>query len=323
MKRIKLITMVCTFALTSCGGDNSSDPIAVVPAPTPTPAPTPSPTPTPTPTPAPTPAPTYDTAFDFSRDFSFFTQQSSVSSTSLTGAAPSFNASLNQPTTSAVSYRRADGQFASNLDLFADTFIETNTALERRYVIPATANRRASSFSFRVPSADYRYSAFGVYSLPLGRVLGTAQVVDTAEYRYQLIGVPTVVSDLPKTGSTTYPIRYSCSLLSGSTATSSAEILASMTINHATGAVTATLPNSAQSCFNNGPTFWPATLTFTGTIDNTTNQITGTISSVDSGFTGNFVGRLFGPAGVEAGLVFIVNRGGFALVAGQVLGRRG
>jgi acetyl esterase/lipase len=50
--RRSLLCVVAAFSLSSCGGDETTTPVAVAPAPTPAPTPTPSPTPTPTPTPS-------------------------------------------------------------------------------------------------------------------------------------------------------------------------------------------------------------------------------------------------------------------------------
>ena len=63
-----------------------------------------------------------------------------------------------------------------------------------------------------------------------------------------------------------------------------------------------------QASYLTGTTPERATLILSGTIE-ARNQITGTITSPDSGYSGRFVGRLFGPQGAELGVMIELTRG--------------
>lgn len=91
-------------------------------------------------------------------------------------------------------------------------------------------------------------------------------------------------------------------------------------INRATGMIEATITASDDRLVDGKPaaSLQRVTLNFTGQLDARTGRLNGSVNSPE-GFSGRFVGRLYGPAGREFGFAFTATRGTEHLV-GTVIG---
>lgn len=312
-----MVLPLLVLSVTACGGGSGgSGSTSVVPAPTPTPTPTPAPTPTPTPTPTPAPAPTpaptpaaYETAFDFTRDRVFTGTQYVVRSKSPIGITGVKYGGANTDTitytaaTQAFRYE-ALGQGATPATTPARPGDLQPTMLTRsdgmlRYTTQTGIGSGETITIYR-PSAQ---STYVVYYKDTMTQTGTQ--ADTLV----VFGSPTVPAELPALSARTYQLTVA-QLGDGPPGQT---LVIDPSGNSVTGTVTVMLADSTT----------PISLMFTGTFDVARNQFQGSVKSIDGAYTGLFYGRLYGPGGMETGVVFNFEDKSFRQNAGVITGRVG
>lgn len=306
------------LVLVSCGGGGSGSGAGSVVAP---PAPTPSPSPTPT--------FTYG-SFDLAVDRVYAGQVASVSTTQryVSDVAPFYaiesqDAAL-QTNRGALELayaanRTAVIRFGGETVSFASADVTTNVADGVVWRRPRDTTRRGDSLSLGrlAPRYQYLYSAVQEISEDVRQPNTAAAFRDT--FRYFLIGERTREGDAPTSGTSTYPILLSTTAVGRNRGGGFAVSNGTLTIDHGTGAVRATLAAEQSSVITGTPPV-RATLVLAGTL--TSSGIAGAISSPDSGYTGSFNGDLFGPRAVETGLVLTLARADGDRAAGVIYGRR-
>ena len=308
-----------------CGGGGSSGVGGGEPIGTPAPPSTPSPTPTPPPTsqPTPAPSPTYETVFDFARDQSFVTQVAEVRVTERYKAdAPRFyvfesaQANLHSDVRAATIDYRAGPQsltvaFGTETATFASQTLTDRTNDVLRYA----RNEPDLTTSFRLvrPAAGFRYLGIGTHAIFSSGFPDNGPKATFDVERLVLTGNPTLLSDLPTSGAATYSgplITTTVSFDGGSGLNASGKLSFDFASSQVNGTFVA-----SQGGWATGTTPVRATLVFAGSALN--GYIRGKIASPDSGYSGEFVGRMFGPGGAEMGLLFTIVRDGKGS-AGQV-----
>jgi hypothetical protein len=199
MKR-SISTIFLTVLLSSCGGsDNSSGPIAVVPAPAPSPAPSPTPSPTPTPTPSPTPAPTASAFADLRGNVQLDTacgafQSIGTNPPQVTGISGFGDGKQFNYNPEALSIRSlGDGGYsATEVPNFVSADIVQTTADLTSWTKPS-----GSSLTLLRPAGAETYTRLIDYILPGDGKRDRIRVLC-------LTGIPTLSSALPTTGSVTF-----------------------------------------------------------------------------------------------------------------------
>jgi hypothetical protein len=142
---------------------------------------------------------------------------------------------------------------------------------------------------------------------------------------YGVYGYPTVVSDMPTTGTATYTMRIAGrSVIAPAAGASSVDKLggtATLSINYATGLVTLTL--NLQRVTSGGNVTY-GTFTGTGAIPVGSNQFTGSFGP-GSTAGGTFQGLAYGPQAGEIGISFAISgavAAGDSRAVGVVVGKK-
>jgi len=136
--------------------------------------------------------------------------------------------------------------------------------------------------------------------------------LDKLNTTYFLVGYPTAVSDMPKTGSASYTTTVTGNLVNIAIGAPESEVggTATFTANFGTGAVNTDLSLNVVATQTSLGTFLG-----TGTIS--ANEFTGTFTSPNNYFeNGFFAGGFYGPAAKEMGYTFAIQRGAWDPYAG-------
>jgi len=143
---------------------------------------------------------------------------------------------------------------------------------------------------------------------------------NTGVGRIALGGVPTVASDMPKTGTAIYNVGAGGSANSGGTVyTLSGNSGAGFSVNFATGAITTNLNLAGVPANGGGSVTQFGTFNGTGTIAANSPGFTGTLTGTSA--NGLFSGAFFGPQALEMGYAWYLNGDSFS-GAGVVTGVR-
>jgi hypothetical protein len=254
--------------------------------------------------------------FDFARDQLFETQVAEVRVTERykSDVPPYYYfeaaiATLNQNFAAAkIDYRGASQlltvTFGTETTEFPKTSIEFQTADGLQY--HRLNDGEGRGFRIVRPGPSFQYSSFSRQTHSGSGFPDAGSKVGFDIERYFLLGAPTLVSDLPSTGTAS----YSAGLLTSTVTYDGGSGLGAngtLSFNFATHQVSGTFA-ATQGAWRTGTTPVSATLVFSGTEQNGT--LKGQITSPNSGYVGEFVGRLFGPQGTELGLVFTIVRDG-------------
>jgi hypothetical protein len=296
------------LSLAACGGGSVSS----------TPAPTPTPTPTPTP-----PPPTNLKLTELSGDRTFNT--AGVKYDVGTAGASNF-ASLPYPNGVQVAYSAANDSYTLSIPgATATTFLPSEVTQPQpapnvvQYLKRNSSGAVTDVLTLIIPTSGgvpLNYTLVGTW--------GTNVASGTPTYRIGIGGIPTLASDVPKTGSANYSVGVGGSannngtnynLQPNSTATFSA--------NFAAGTVATTLNLSGVTGSGATPVSF-GSFTGTGTIASTTPGFTGTFSGTafnSSATSGFFSGAFFGPQGIEMGYAYALSAGTFNAV-GAVTGAK-
>ena len=319
-----LVTVGSAALLTSCGGggggESQSPPVQVTPTP-------PVLTPSPTPTPTPTPSPTYLTVFDFSRDLSFETPVAEVRVTERYDASsPRYYVFDSATGTLLHDLRAATIDYRAATQSLTIAVGSESTSLPREALAERTADILrygqtvsdiTTAFQLVRPAPTFQYvsgnrmTRFGSERIDNGPL--TRYDIE----RYFLLGTPTLASDVPSSGTASYSSYLTTSTVTfdGGTGLGATGTLS---YDFATRQLSGTFAAS-QTGWRSENTPVQATLVFSGTEQN--GLIRGRISSPDSAYSGEFVGRLLGPAGTELGLVLTITANGKS-AAGQVTAKK-
>lgn len=259
--------------LTACGGGTAS----VATAPETTVTPVPSPTPTPTPTPTTTPAATYAPAFDFTRDRSF-TELVTASTTQTIPARLTYDSA----STGTIAYTAA----TQALSAFGTSIVPNTMGA----TLIRTDSRLAYTYSFGTSPASLTVNRASADATYVGYVRDDKSVKPLPYSTFALIGAPTLATDVPRAGPTTYRLTVA----EIGTAPTGQTLVIDQSGRRITGTVLLTLAGSSAAI----------SAVFQGTVDSDTGRFDGTVTTADGTYTGAFHGRLYGPTGVEIGLIF-------------------
>lgn len=260
--RYALLPMTCLVFLAACTDDSS------------TPTPAPSATPTPTPTPA---ASAYQPVADFARDRSF----SGLIIADTTQTLPA-SVVYRNPDATTLTYTAATQTFVGFDHIITPgtnnaALVQTDDTLAYSYQIGTSA----SSLTI------YRKLGGATY---VGYVRNYETVPTVPRSDFALIGAPTLASDLPLTGTTTYQVT-TAELGAAAAAQTLVFDAVARTIS---GTVAITLTGTSA----------PITVAFQGTLDPQSGRVEGTVKTADGAYAGALHGRLYGPAATEIGLIF-------------------
>ncbi|WP_267389698.1 hypothetical protein [Sphingomonas sp. GC_Shp_3] len=262
--RYAVLPMTSLLLLAACSDDSTN--------PTPTPISTATPSPTPTPTPAPS---SYQSVADFTRDRAF----SGLVSATTTQTIPATLA-YHDPDSSTLTYSAATQTFTGFGQTITPgtnkaTLVQTDATLVYQYLI-ATSPCTLTIYR-KVGGATY-----------VGYVTNFEGVKTLSFTDYALIGAPTLTSDLPSTGTTTYQIT------AGEIGTSASG--QTLVIDAAARRLSGTVTLTGAST--------PINVMFQGMLDSQSGRIDGTVTTADGTYTGAVHGRVYGPAATEIGLIF-------------------
>lgn len=326
MRRNHLYIMSAALCLVACGGGGGSEgSVQVVPAP----VPSPTPAPMPTATPIPPPTFTYG-SFDILQNRVFAGQVATVTTVEryTSDTAPFYSVESQQASLQTsrsaleLSYDASKLlviRFAGETAVFNPAEVSFTNADGVKWQRTRTVTARGDAATFaRFPNMEYVYIAEQQVDEDAREPNAAAAFRDTM--RYFLIGERTQDGDIPLSGTTSYAVDLNTTRVGrnrgGGFSIFGAVALA---IDHANGSVTARL-SAQQGSYITGTTPETATLVFSGTIS--PNGISGVITSPDSSYTGVFTGNLFGPRGIEVGVVFTLTRPDGVRAAGRLFGRR-
>ena len=309
--------------LAGCGGGSGSgtgdNGTAVVPG-----APS-SPLPTPTPSPTQSPALTYANAFDFSRDRSFQALGASLRVIRPFNTNASEIESVLQPNDSTISasYTAGTGSILVRYEGVQSTVSgapATRSDSEIAWTQGPTATSRSEVVAFVPPLPRYQSIIWGRFAtqttLPM-----SAGVEDVN--RLLLAGSSTVPADIPTIGGAGFaPILRATAQTTNGPRLFSETGNVTMRVEYATRIFTASIPYLETG---SDPSRAPETggLTFSGTLNPITNEVSGSVYSYDTSWSGAFTGRLYGPGGDELGVIFAMRRAGDgARAVGELAGKR-
>jgi hypothetical protein len=268
----------------------------------------------------PPPVPTYASAFDFSADRQFAGPYAEVTLTERTDATTPdlylFESSrmliAEGSQSGSLSYRAAQRSLTitagGTTTVFArEAIAQSPAGLVLNYA--QSTDGLLSTFTLGRLKPEYQY-------LTANRMTVANSATSDTE-RFFLFGSETLGSDLPSSGSSTYTAAAQTSA-PAYLAPGGLDLKGNLSLDNASKVIGGTLVASQTSTVAGTPPV-QANLTFTGTV--TSGVARGTITSSDGAFTGNFVGRLYGPQGAELGLVFTITRGEWS-IAGIVTARK-
>jgi hypothetical protein len=141
----------------------------------------------------------------------------------------------------------------------------------------------------------------------------------TPTYRIGIGGIPTLVSDVPKTGSANYTVGIGGNANNaGTNYTLSPNSTATFAANFGAGTVATTINLSGVAGSSTTPVSFGA-FSGTGAISSTTPGFSGTFSGTafnSSAISGVFSGAFFGPQAIEMGYAYALSAGTFNAVGG-------
>jgi len=273
-------------------------------------------------TPAPTPAPaTYTKIVDMSGDRTFQT-----GGVQYNPAGNAFNNPTNQTYGNGVRVAYTAASDSYTLTAPDNTTVTFNPS--EVVQPPVNANtiqwqkRNAASavtdvFTLVVPTSGgvaLSYTLIGTW----GTNLATAQ----STYRIAVGGVPTIASDMPKTGTVNYTIGVGGSAVivgGGNPYTLAGNSTGTFSANFGTGAITTALTLAGTQLPSGSVVTNFGTFNGTGTIASTPPGFTGTFSGTaanGSAATGGFSGAFFGPQALEVAYAYTLSAGTFSAVGG-------
>ncbi|MDE2597905.1 MAG: hypothetical protein KGL44_13605 [Sphingomonadales bacterium] len=292
--RVSLLTLGVMLA--GCGGGGGSGGVASTPTPTPPPV-------------------TYTKIVDMSGNRTF---QTAGVSFSPTGVGVTNGSARNFGDGTVVKY-----------DAASDTYTLTAPTGETASFSPLTAQPTtvANAQQWNVPTGTGRETlTLFVPSSSTGVVLsytifGTWQTINntggSSTARLAVGGVPTVASDMPRTGTASYAAAiYGTAINNGIPYNLNASSKATFSTDFAAGTV-ATALDLAGKTSATAPVFTIGTYNGTGTIISGGPGFSGSLTG--SNASGQFTGAFFGPSALEMGYTFFMN-GSTLGVAGSVSG---
>jgi hypothetical protein len=267
----------------------------------------------------------YDTAFDLGRDRNISLYGSELTAIGTDGGAGSTGFSYSSigaalidtfrsPTFGYNATSQQSSLTLSNLapQTFGSTQISLRDVDRLVYITPT------GFFTFAQPGpgigtfpAALRYTVLVTQSDQSRNAAGN---LDIRERRF-VGGTTTVAADVPRTGSATYRILLTSYAQAPGGSNGFVAQGSELTVDHATGAIRGTV--TANSIVANAPAVTIA-VSFTGQVSTSSGRLNGSLSTADGG-TGQFVGELFGPQGVELGAAFALSRGD-QRIAGTIVG---
>jgi hypothetical protein len=291
--------LVMAMALAGCGGGSGSGVVS-----------------TPAPTPTPTPA-SYTKISDMSGDRTFQTAGVQYITSQPNALSNGTSQALGSGVT--VAYTASSDSYKLTAP---DGTTTTFTPLDVAAPSPTAPNTQrwtkagtGESFFLTVPTVNgvaLSYTIVGSWQRPTA-------IPGQTDVRLAVGGVPTLASDMPRTGSATYSAAIGGSAAqSGAVYSLSGPSTASFTANFANNSVATSLmlAGTASVPFGAGTTSF-GTFNGTGTISSSGPGFTGTLSG--NGTTGIFSGAFFGPKALEMGYDWFLS-GGTLSAAGTVTG---
>lgn len=299
-----------TLSLCACGGGGGTA-VSYIPTPTPTPMPTPTPTPTPA---------TYQ-AFDQTTVLSTFADGLSGDLSIAKGADGNYvitkfdyrSFEVGPGTNSYAFTQPSPGVFAMDIYGFGgSTFHPVDGG-------PLFTQQGTTDEILQVSKQgvgiDLTYTRFGNYTWLSG---------SSGYISFLALGVPTVVSDLPTSGTATYNGFVDGLWSDGTTTRRLYGSTATLSADFATGKVQTTLNLTGRDDpfgdFLNSATVALGTFSGTGTLASGTYYFSGPLSG-SGGWTGAFNGGFNGPRASEYGYTFDLHNGSGAAAAGVAIGK--
>lgn len=293
-----------SVSLAACGGDSVSS--------TPPPAPTPTP-----------PPPTYLKLTDLSGDRTFKTAGVKYDP----GAAGFSNvSSLAYPDGVQVAYTAASDSYTLSITgATTTTFVPSEIAQPQsapnvvQYLKRNSSGAVTDVLTLIIPTSNgvsLNYTLVGTW--------GTNLATSTPTYRIGVGGIPTLASDVPKTGSATYTVGAGGSANNNGTNYSlQGNSTATFAANFGSGTVATTLNLAGVTGSGATPVSF-GSFNGTGTISSTGPGFGGTFNGTafnSSATSGVFSGVFFGPQAIEAGYAYALKAGTFSAV-GAVTGAK-
>jgi len=321
-RHIFMSAAAATVMLSSCsGGDDKASP---------------TPTPTATPTPTPTASPTY-AALPLAAAAEFITINATTSFTGdpatssvVLGAAPTEQrtdrvrlATSNVVATGTFVFREntEESRFASA------TPITPSATGNTEFVFRSDDTTTAGKFSQMeflnnvIPTTGTNEALFSTLTqLSYGNWYRGDSTAGAKRLTYAVFGYPTVLTDMPTTGTQTYTSRVVGRIVNNGAVPSTINRIGgtvTVTVNFSTGVVDIAF-NLTQTT-SGGVTTNYATLTASGAIPAGQNQFTGSLTS--GPLTGTIAGGFFGSQGNQIGIAFAGSGANVRLV-GEVVGKR-
>ncbi|QDX26316.1 transferrin-binding protein-like solute binding protein [Sphingomonas suaedae] len=307
--------------------------------------PSPTPTPSPTSTVTPTPSPVSYSSLPLTTAAEVYTVSAA---TSFTGDASAGPVTLGTAGTDAFSNRvRLALQSSVTSAQTAETVVRENTE-ESRFtgadllVVPAPA---VTEYVYRESTAPTTAGAFSQLELLNNTISGQvtsdialalsrvsyagwwrgASTTGTKRITYGTFGYPTVISDMPTTGTVNYTMRVAgravVSPAAGASAVDKLTGTVTLSINYATGLVSLSMDLSRVTA---GGNVAYGTFTGTGAIAVGNNQFTGSFGP-GSTAGGTFQGLAYGPQAAEMGISFAISgavAGGDSRAVGVLVGKK-
>lgn len=318
-RSILIASTAVALTVAGCGGNNN---------PTPTPSPS-----SPTPSPSASATPTYS-SLPLTAAAEVFTV---TAATSFTGDPAAGPVTLSTANTASFSNRVRFALQNVITGTMTTEVVARENADESRFtgtnvtILPSVAG--AQEYAFRksvTPAVAGEYAELELYNntienpasgtTPKEAYLNTYKRVSYAAWTrsasttgvkkltYGLFGYPTIPSDMPNTGTSTYTVnvvgRAVVSPAAGASSVDKLTGTATLSVNYATGLVTLTLN------LNRGATAY-GTFTGTGAIASGENQFTGSFGA-GSTAGGTFQGLAYGSKGAEMGISFAITQDGAA-----------
>ncbi|WP_066799062.1 transferrin-binding protein-like solute binding protein [Sphingomonas soli] len=321
-RHIFMSAAAATVMLSSCSGNDTKT--------------SPTPTPTATPTPTPTASPTY-AALPLSGAAEFMTINATTNFTGDIGAgAVTLGAAATEQRTDRV-------RLATSNVVSTGTFVFREASEETRFAsaTPTTPSAAANTeFVFRsddtttagkfsqieflnnvIPTTVTSEPLFAsLTQLSYGNWYRGDSTAGQKRLTYTVFGYPTVLTDMPTSGTQAYTARVVGRIVNNAGATTVVNRIGgtvTLSVNFSTGVVNLTLDLTQTA--TGGATTPYATLTASGAIPAGQNQFTGSITG--GPLTGTIAGGFFGSQGSQIGLTFAGSGTNIRLV-GDVVGKK-
>lgn len=328
-RHVIMSAAMAAIALSSCGGGGDSSP---------------TPTPTDTSSPTPTPSPTY-----VALPLAALTQFNTINATTSYTGDPDAGA----VTLGAISTEMSSARVSLALDSAIDTgtYVFHENTEESRFVkanlttAPATTVPeyifRTTSTADGAAAGNFSQAEFLNNTIPSLVTSDATLALTRVSYAnwwrgdsttgqkrltYAVFGYPTVLTDMPTTGTVNYSARVSGRLVSvagGATTISRVSGTVTTAVNFATGQVDVTL-NLTTLPPAGGAEVPYLTLTALGGISTGQNQFTGSFTS-GSPLTGTLAGGFFGSQGENIGITFAATGtvgGAQQRLVGEIIGKK-